>query len=129
MRNVELPANDRRRRLDGGMVERIAKGVSTDHSRRAHNYKACLIPRRNVHPQLRGAATAIIEAICLAGDMCAPLTSRRTADAPQTPTRRPPSRTCRDIVARRASSVAFHLRPLRDAPGSRFPRLLYRLSA
>ena len=69
MRNVELPANDRRRRLDGGMLERIAKGVSTDHSRRAHQYKACLIPRRNVHPRPRGAANVIIEAIWLAGVM------------------------------------------------------------
>jgi hypothetical protein len=39
MRNVELPANDRRRRLDGGMLERIAKGVSTDHSRRGATWR------------------------------------------------------------------------------------------
>src|SRR5712664_75027 len=112
MRNVELPANDHRRRLDGGMVERIAKGVSTDQSRRAHNYKACLMGRRNVHSRPRGAAKEIIEAIWLDGVMKvrAPPTSRRTADAPQTATRRPSSRTCRDIGARRASSVAFHLR-------------------
>jgi hypothetical protein len=95
MRNVELAANDRRRRLDGGVLERIAKGVSTDHSRRAHNYKACLIPRRNVHPRPRGAAKAIIEAIWLAGVMTvrAPPASPGTAGVPQTATGRPSSQT------------------------------------
>src|SRR5258708_3780554 len=111
MRNVELPANDHRRRLDGGMVERIAKGVSTDHSRRAHNYKACLMGRRNVHPRPRGAAKVISEAIWLDGVMKvrAPLTSRRTADAPQTSKRRPSSPTYRHIRVRHASTPPSHL--------------------
>ena len=40
VRDAELPAPDRRHTSDGGVIERVAKGVSADHSGRAHDYKA-----------------------------------------------------------------------------------------
>jgi hypothetical protein len=49
VRDADLPAPDRRRMSDGGMLERTAKRVSTDHPSRAHDYNACLPCRGNVH--------------------------------------------------------------------------------
>src|SRR4029077_1632792 len=111
MRDAELPANDRHGAPDRGVLEGIAKSVSTDHSGRADNYKAFLARRRDVHRRPRGASTVNTGAVMPPDVMKvrAPPTSRRIAYAPQTPMRRPSSRKCRDIGARRASNVAFRL--------------------
>src|SRR5579872_7341595 len=49
MGEVELPPNDCRRDFDSWMFQRVAKSVSTNHSCRAHDYKAFLVCCRNVH--------------------------------------------------------------------------------
>jgi hypothetical protein len=38
--DAELSAPDGRHSSDGGVIEGVAKGVSTDHSRRAHDDQA-----------------------------------------------------------------------------------------
>src|SRR5882762_11830588 len=43
MRNAELPAPDRRYTADSRILKRAAQGVSADHPRCAHNYKALLV--------------------------------------------------------------------------------------
>ena len=55
VRDSKLPAPDHRRTRQGGMIERVAKGVSTDHSRRAHDYNAFLARRRNTHDNVRSS--------------------------------------------------------------------------
>jgi hypothetical protein len=42
MRDAELPAPDRCRTSDGGVLYRVTKALSADHSRRAHDYKGLL---------------------------------------------------------------------------------------
>ena len=42
------------------MLERVAKGVSTDHARRAHDDNTCLAHRRNVHPRPEALEMAIM---------------------------------------------------------------------
>jgi hypothetical protein len=42
MREAKLPAADRRHMTDGRVLQRVAKSVSADHSRRAHDYNALL---------------------------------------------------------------------------------------
>ena len=109
---ADLSAPDNRHTSNGGVLERIAKGVSTDHSSCGNDYKPLLSSRRNVHPQPRGAAKDVIKAAWLVAIMTvrAPPASRRRDSAPQTATSRLSSRTCRGSGAKRASSVAFHRR-------------------
>src|SRR6266478_7492519 len=95
MRNAELPAPDRHHTSDGGVLERVAKGVSADHSCRANDHKALLARHRNVHVRLGEAAKALIEDVRLVGVITvrAPPSSRRTADARQIAKRRRSLRT------------------------------------
>ena len=44
-----LLAPDGRHTSNGGVLERISKRVSTDHSSRAHDNKVLLANRRNVY--------------------------------------------------------------------------------
>jgi hypothetical protein len=55
VQDPKLPAPDHRRTCHGGMIERVAKGVFTDHSRRAHDYNAFLARRRNTHDSVRSS--------------------------------------------------------------------------
>ena len=55
--HAELPAPDSGHSSDGCVLECVAKGVSTDHSSRTHDYKAGLIRCRSVHERPRGAAS------------------------------------------------------------------------
>ena len=74
--------------------KRVAKGVSADHSCRAHDYKALLACRRNVHARPRGATKALIEDIRLVVITVRALQSiRRRAGARQIAKRRRSSRT------------------------------------
>jgi hypothetical protein len=74
--------------------KRVAKGVSADHSCRAHDYKALLACRRNVHARPRGATKAPIEDIRLVVITVRALQSiRRRAGARQIAKRRRFSRT------------------------------------
>ena len=76
--------------------ERVAKGVSADHSCRAHDYKALLACRRNVHARPPGATKALIEDIRLVVVITvrALQSIRRRAGARQIAKRRRSSRTC-----------------------------------
>ena len=75
----ELPAPDSSHTCDGGVLERVAKSVSADHSGRTHDYKACLARCRNVHGRPRRAVSTVMT-------VRAPPASRRRAGAPQTAT-------------------------------------------
>src|SRR5579863_3951349 len=55
MRYAKLPAPDRRHTFNSGMVERVAKGVAADHSRRAHHYDTVLFRRTSVHDNARSS--------------------------------------------------------------------------
>jgi hypothetical protein len=50
---AQLPAADRRHTFNAGVVERMEKSVSADHSRRAHDDKAFVAGRRNIHGSSR----------------------------------------------------------------------------
>jgi hypothetical protein len=56
VREAKLPAADSRHTSNGGVVERVAKGVSADHSRRADDYKTFLARRRNVYDSVRSSS-------------------------------------------------------------------------
>jgi len=60
---TELPAPDQHHTSDSGVLERAAKGLSGDRSCRAHEHKAFLVCRRNIHARPRGAAKALTEDI------------------------------------------------------------------
>jgi hypothetical protein len=53
VREAKSPAADRRHTSNGGVVQRIAKGVAADHPRRADDYKTFLGRRRSVHDSSR----------------------------------------------------------------------------
>jgi hypothetical protein len=48
VRESKLPTPDSGYTSDGWVFERVAKGVSADHSSRAHDYKALLVRGRNI---------------------------------------------------------------------------------
>jgi hypothetical protein len=93
VRYPNLPAANRRHTSNGWVVQRIAKGVSTDHSSRAHDYKTCLSRRRGT------LMTA-----------CAPPASRRGAGALRIARCRPLWRRCRGSGAPRSSIGGDHHR-------------------
>src|SRR5580693_9855673 len=105
VRDAEFPAPDRRRGSDGGVFERIAQSVSTNHSSRAHDYQALLNRAGNIHCTAPVIAKALVEIRWLLAViiMRVPPASPRTADAPQTTTRHPSSQTYRDNGVMRAS--------------------------
>jgi hypothetical protein len=53
MGKPSFPATDHRHPSDGWAIQRIAKGVAADHSRRAHDYMTFLASRRNIHESSR----------------------------------------------------------------------------
>jgi hypothetical protein len=55
VRNTDLSAPDGRHASNDGVLERISKRVSTDHSCRGHDNNVLLASRRNVYLRLRGA--------------------------------------------------------------------------
>src|ERR1700680_3649680 len=112
MRDADLAAPDRRHVSDSEVLERIAKGIFTDHSRRANDYEALLARRRNIHARLRGAAKAIRLVVIITEPV--PQSSRRRAGAQQIAKRRRSSRTGPHSGERRSSAVAFHRRSLGD---------------
>src|ERR1700747_2626123 len=107
VRDAEFPAPNRRRASDGGVFERIAKSVSTNHSSRAHDYQALLTRAGNIHCTAPVTAKALLELRWLLAVMITrvPPASPRRADALQTTTRHPSSQACRGNGARRPSSV------------------------
>jgi hypothetical protein len=61
VRDAEFPAPNRRRASNGGLFERIAKSVSTNHSGRAHDYQALLTRAGNIHCTAPVAAKLLVE--------------------------------------------------------------------
>jgi hypothetical protein len=55
MRDAKLLAPNRRHSSDSGILERVAKGVSADHSCRAHDYKSLLASVRNLSHSARSS--------------------------------------------------------------------------
>jgi hypothetical protein len=49
MRDADLSAPDGRHKSNGGVLERISKRASTDHSSRAYDNKILLASRRNAY--------------------------------------------------------------------------------
>src|SRR5689334_128146 len=58
MRDAKLPASYRRHMCNGGVLECVPQGVTTDHPSRADDGNACLARRRNVHSRLEAPVTA-----------------------------------------------------------------------
>jgi hypothetical protein len=110
--SVPLSAPDNRHTSNGGVLERIAKGVTTDHFQLRQRLQTA-----SVQPSERLSTTSrcckgrhqscLVVAIMT---VRAPPASRRRDSAPQTARSRLSSRTCRGSEAKRASSVAFHRR-------------------
>jgi hypothetical protein len=60
MGDADLAAADRRHAPDSGVLERIAKGIFSDHSCGTNDYKALWACRRDVHARTRYAAKVLI---------------------------------------------------------------------
>ena len=58
MQDAKLPTSSDTR--DGGMLESVAQGVSTDHACRTHDGNTCSVRRRNVHSHPAALETAIM---------------------------------------------------------------------
>jgi hypothetical protein len=63
VRDTELLAPDSGHTSEGGMVKCGTKGVATDHSTPADDYKPLLSDRGNVHLRLPGSTNELGESI------------------------------------------------------------------
>ncbi len=63
VRDAKLPAPDSRHTCNGGVLERVAQGASTDHACGAHDGNTCLAHRRNVHSRPEALVAAFMPLI------------------------------------------------------------------
>jgi hypothetical protein len=63
VQDADVLAPDSGHTSDGGMVKSVTKGVATDHSTSANDYKPLLSDRGNVHVRLPGSANELGESI------------------------------------------------------------------